>query len=865
MKATIALAVAMLAAGMGSGVAAAADWEMAATDTGSLTIMHKGAPVVTAEYVAWGPNWAWTGVDLKAGQADADGTPLAGTVGGLGIKVTGRAGRAAENALRFTWDLETAKDLDDVIGLCLEFRLNLDSPSLGAGREEPVLLEGNKGWRWPVGGGQAVTVSFAEPLADVYFERGNKRQIRAFFVAKKAAAGRKTVAMTVELPKGGAIVRSAAERYGPADTAKWFAGAMAHDESPADLAFLNAADKPAGKHGFVKAKGDALVYADGTPARFWGGNLAAYALFTDKEQIRKQARRIARLGFNLMRIHHHDSMNWVDPTVIDKKREDSQHLDAAAMDKLDWWIKCLKDEGVYVWLDLHVGRVFKQGDGIAQGFDEIQRQHGEAKGFCYYNPRLEQLMKAFNEQYLGHVNAYTRFAYKDDPAVMGLLVTNENDLTCHFGNLMLGDKGNPVHNAIFQESVKAFCKKTGLPPDGTGQTWEHGPSKIYLNQQEHLFNRSVLDGLARLGVQVPVATTNYWGAESLCALPALTDGGIIDAHSYGEGEALSTNPRYEANCVPWIAAAQVGGKPLAITEWNVPYPTTDRFTAPLYLASVAALQGWDAPMIYNYSQAPMAEPPTRPDTWSTYYDPALAGLMPAAAIAFRQGHVSPARETYCLKLDRKQLYEQGVDPGRSAAIRTLVERSRLVIGLPDVAELDWDAETAVAAGVREVTDPAQDFIPPGQDCVMSDTGELRRDWRKGLQTIDTPRTQAASGWLGGEAIQLKDVAFRIQTPKATAVVTSLDGAPIAGSKRLLLTVMARVVASPGNRMPYLSEPVSGTLAIRSTVRGLRLVPLGPDGGELESVDLPLEGGAYQVVLPAARGTHWFLVTAGGAK
>ena len=143
---------------------------------------------------------------------------------------------------------------------------------------------------------------------------------------------------------GAQAVPPVAERYGSADTAAWYADALPWNASPVDLSFLN--EKPAGKRGFVRAKGDALVFADGTPARFWGGNLAAYALFADKEQIRQQARRIAKLGYNLMRLHHHDSTRWVSPTVIDKSRDDSRHLDATGMDRIDWWIKCLKDEGV---------------------------------------------------------------------------------------------------------------------------------------------------------------------------------------------------------------------------------------------------------------------------------------------------------------------------------------------------------------------------------------------------------------------------------------------------------------------------------------------------------------------------------------
>ena len=42
------------------------------------------------------------------------------------------------------------------------------------------------------------------------------------------------------------------------------------------------------------------------------------------------------------------------------------------LEKLDWWIKCLKDEGIYVWLDLHVGRRVKAADGI-DGFAEISQ------------------------------------------------------------------------------------------------------------------------------------------------------------------------------------------------------------------------------------------------------------------------------------------------------------------------------------------------------------------------------------------------------------------------------------------------------------------------------------------------------------
>ena len=475
----------------------------------------------------------------------------------------------------------------------MDFSLVLQSPSFSARSEAPVILPDNRGWTWDTGEGREIRVEFSQSMPSVDFERrGNTKHIRALMVGSELAKGLHTFDMSITLPEGAALVPSASERYGPAETSSWHANALSADASPVDLSFLN--HTPAGAKGFVRAEGDALVFEDGTPARFWGGNLAAYALFRPKEEVDAHARRIAQLGYNLMRIHHHDSMAWVKPTVIDQGRDDSQHLAPEAMDRLDYLIKSLKEQGVYVWLDLHVGRLFKEGDvqsllGTIGGFEEIARRKGEIKGFCYFNETVQALMVDFNAKYLNHVNPYTGLAYKDDPAVMGVLVTNENDLTHHFGNLMLPDKKNPIHNAMFQKAVNAFCSDTGLPPGETWKTWVPGPSKIFLNQQEYEFGAAMQGNLRELGLRVPIATTNFWGNMAAYSLPSLALGGIVDAHSYGGAEAFQANPRYAPNYLSWIAAAQVHGKPVSISEWNVPYPGMDRFTAPLYMAGAASL------------------------------------------------------------------------------------------------------------------------------------------------------------------------------------------------------------------------------------------------------------------------------------
>jgi len=171
-----------------------------------------------------------------------------------------------------------------------------------------------------------------------------------------------------------------------------------------DLSFLNAAERPAGKHGFVRAQGASLVFDDGSVARFWGANITAATLFkTDATAVKAHAQRLSRLGFNLVRLHHHDSY-WTSPNIFGAQAAGTRRLDAAMLEKIDWWVKCLKDEGIYVWIDLHVQRKLTAADGI-DDFDEIAKGKGsvELKGFNYANASIEQAMREFSDAYLGQL------------------------------------------------------------------------------------------------------------------------------------------------------------------------------------------------------------------------------------------------------------------------------------------------------------------------------------------------------------------------------------------------------------------------------------------------------------------------------
>jgi hypothetical protein len=657
-----------------------------------------------------------------------------------------------------------------------------------------------------------------------------------------------------------AISATAAERFGLDDPTKWPRDVSDWNRSLVDLSFLNDAEKPAGKHGFVRAVKDRLEFEDGAPARFWGTNLTAYALFgTAPDTVKLQARRLSELGFNLVRLHHHDS-SWVVPNIFgDQSAPDTRTLSAAMLEKLDWWIKCLKDEGIYVWLDLHVGRQFKASDAI-DDFGEIAKEKSTASpnGYNYVNASIQKAMQQFNEAYVNHRNVFTGLRYKEEPAIAAMLLTNENDLTQHFGNALLPDKNVPKHNALYMSRAEAFAAKYALPKDKTWRSWEHGPSKLFLNDLEHRFDIDMIEQLRALGVRAPIVTTSSWGYAPLSSLPALTTGNIIDAHSYGGTNELEKNPIDVPNMIHWIAAAHVAGRPLTATEWNVEsFPAPDRHAIPLYVAGSASLQGWDALMQYAYSQVPFTDRGA-PSNWHAFNDPALLATLPAAALLYRRNDVREARTTYVFAPTPDQLFNVLISPATSVALRTAAEKGKLTIAMPQTRELPWLEKSQIPASAKIIADPNLSLIDGRASEAVSDTGELHHNWDQGIYTIDAPRTQAAMGWIGGKRIALADVEIAATTRNATVAVQSLDGKNIGEARAIMISLGARSIPESGNHMPFHSEPVTGELKIRAGA-GLKLYGRREPGRENQVITIPYENGRYEIDMGHDGIDHWLIL------
>ncbi|MFT3731273.1 MAG: cellulase family glycosylhydrolase [Hyphomicrobium sp.] len=823
-----------------------------------------GASVMEADYVFWGNNWKWAGFETKLGVIAPSQYQVDGASRSLHLDMKTSVRKTSPNELTWDFDFNALASNSDVIGGGIRFRFNLTS--FGGLLGEPEQLNGNRGWAWGRKGGTRIEMRFDPPVAKVYFERNQKNEIRVFFYSEAIPRGQLHHLAKLTLSSDISIAPSVAEIFGREDFKSWPTNILnwpiaPWTISPVDLSFLNKSEIPAGKRGFLRAENDKLIFGDGTTARFWGTNLAAWALFgmPRRDDVKVQAHRLSQLGFNLVRFTHHNSP-WVNPNIFgDKNRPSNGGLDEAMLERLDWWIKCLEDEGIYVWLDLHVQRQLKESDNISY-FSEISkgRPTADLKGYNYINQSIQEAMQRFNTAYVTHKNVYTGVAYKDDPGIATILITNENDVTNHFGNLLLPNQNVPEHNKIYMAEAAKFAATYQLPPGKTWRSWESGPSKIFLNDLEERFDGAMIRDLRNDGIKVPIVTTSTWGANPLSSLPALTSGDMIDVHAYSEVGELRNDPAYAATLVDWMAMGQVVDKPLSVSEWNIsPFPAPDRHSIPLYVAGTASLQGWDSLLQFAYSQQALTGSGS-PNNWNAFNDPALIATLPAAALLYRRGDVREATTQYVFAPTQDQLFNQGISAANSAGLRMAAEMGKLSIALPATPELPWLKAGRIPENAKVISDPNASLLASGAKSIVSDTGELARNWDDGIYTISTPRTQAATGFIGRRQIALPDVEINVATRSASVAVQSLDDKPINGARRILISLGARSVPSPGNKMPFHSEPVIGQLEIRAPA-GLKLYR--QHGISAENVEIPstYKNGRYRIDLTPAIASYWMML------
>ena len=556
-----------------------------------------------------------------------------------------------------------------------------------------------------------------------------------------------------------------------------------HD-MPIDISASLGPKEEAGRHGFLKAEGEDFVFEDGTSVRFWGVNFNSAQNFPEHSHSEKVAARLRRAGVNMVRLHQLDA-EWSAPNIFafkkGKRLENTRSFDEESLDRLDYLIYCLKKAGIYIYLDFLTYRRFRIGDGVKNA--ELLPE--AAKPYCIFDRTLIDLQKEYNRNLLTHVNKYTGIAYKDEPAIALAEVVNECDLLdAEYAKITV----EPYRSELL-ERYRAYAKEKGVENPSEDIDGRRDPfMREFLLKVQQDYVREIIGDIRAIGGRFPMTAMNRESDRTVVLTNGITD--FSDSHAYfrgGDQRGFMNDPMslQKKNVITsQLVTNAISGKPFFVSEWDAPWPNEFRADVTLWTAAVGALQGWNGFTLHTYrygtaEQEHITEKLGRTialggsfyrGLFDCYNDPAKMGLFYHAALIFRRGDVSRAKETAVYSLTEEEY------------LSCKTERH-----LKKVVPPRYEEQKGIRFALGENIEKELKSVPEN---VISDTGELIRDTKRGVGAIDTERTKAFYGFCQGEN-KADGLNIKIKNDFATVALSSLTDLSVKETDSLLLTAVGR--------------------------------------------------------------------------
>jgi len=209
--------------------------------------------------------------------------------------------------------------------------------------------------------------------------------------------------------------------------------------------------------------------------RLWGVNLSFGANMPKKEDAPYIAARLTAAGVNAIRCHHMDTARW--PRGL-WNAKDGKTIEPEALERLDYFIDQLARRGIYVNINLHVGRAHSQYLDLP----EANRQYDKISNI--FTPALIDAQKEFARELLTHVNKYRKVRYADDPAVAIVEITNENSLFM-WGSEQTLRTLPPYYANILQGKFNAWLQKRYVTDEKLRNIWSEGAEELGKNMLDN--------------------------------------------------------------------------------------------------------------------------------------------------------------------------------------------------------------------------------------------------------------------------------------------------------------------------------------------------------------------------------------------
>ncbi len=636
--------------------------------------------------------------------------------------------------------------------------------------------------------------------------------------------------------------------------------ARANELDELNLRFLN--EKFAGEGGFIQAKGSRFVHSlTGEPVRFWAVNGPPGDL-QDRASLDRCATLLAKYGVNLVRIHggYFNEQGDVDPAKVKHALE---------------VVQSMKAQGIYSHFSVYfpLWLAPKPDNKWLKGYDGGKHPFAT----LYFDPDFQAHYRNWLKALLLTPSATTGKPLIDEPAVFGIELVNEDSyLFWTFAAANIPDPELKILERQFGDWLKQKYgtldralaawngQRDGRDDLAAGRIgfrglWNISHEKTardkdtvrFLVKSQRKFYQDTYKFLHGLGFKGQITASNWITADPQVLGPlerySYTATDFIDRHGYfgcnmkGEAEwSVRDGYTYSDRSALKFEAEEPGkprlfvnpvmdpsydNKPSMISETTFNRPNRYRSEAPLYYAAYGALQGSDCIVHFALDGVNWSVKPgyfMQPWTIAT---PAMMGQFPAAALIYRQGLVSEGKLMVDLNLKLDDLLDlKGTPLPQDAALDELRLKDVTHDASPRMGDVIDPLVHLVGrtnVNFRPESEPSQiadlrPYIDRQVQTVTSSTRELKLNYGAGVLTINAPAAQGVSGALreAGKT-KLADLTISSDMPLGHIIAVSLDGQPLAHSRRILLQVMSEEKSTN-----FRTEPV------RDGVK--RIVSIGQD-------------------------------------
>lgn len=628
---------------------------------------------------------------------------------------------------------------------------------------------------------------------------------------------------------------------------RWFPFTPSSTVAPGAVGMQSWLDAPAGRHGFVRMKGDRLLFEDGRPVTFWGTNICSQLPFSDKARADSFVNFVAKYGMNAIRFH---KFSWYA-----YHNDSSTELDPKKFDRFDYFQASARNRGIYYgWSHIYGHRVAPGDSARLLAYSEIKNLsypwshlNGSTSSLVNFAPDLQQLSIDLTVNMLNHVNPYTGLRYADDPALAFIEFQNEDNI--FWSAIGLSLKQAPTYKKLLCEQFSHWLKDMYGTQEALEKAWgaDHIPEgeslaamNIFPDPNHSLFSAEyesalkekrpmashLLDKMRFLyerqldfykRFEHAVRATGYrgvlvgscWQAGSgishMYNLHADYEVGMIDRHNYYGGG--TGGHRIQVGAVkngtqlslPGSGLLSTGlqdviDRPFSFSEWAslVPNEWTAE-TAPLIAVYGMGLQGWDASFSFA-TDIPRFSSLLQSEGHGVYNatSPLHMGLYPALARMIYRGDISegPVMATRNVHIpslaDGKLGFTERVDQGYDdKQFSGTIPSEMLAIGRFPIVFSDEFATT-------EPVDVSR-YWNRDSLYITSATGELRWSYGdKKYVSVNTDGTKGIIGFVPDGAVRLGTWEVRVENSFAVVLITDISRrGDLQQADSILITTVAR--------------------------------------------------------------------------